>query len=426
MFWNVKYALLSLSNETRAYSPLRYKEDWRLSQNFLENSKTAINMRSLSILTIVTIAIFLQGAIAAPVESTAVKAPNVIGLDFELHVKAANGTLIKRAEYPAPLTNENYYYITYLNFGSNGQKIGVDVDTGSSDLWVPDALLSGQKAAEYGLYDPSQSTSAKDLGKQFSIGYVDGSQTSGDFYSDSVSFDGITLENFQFADATQVLSTSVSGILGIAPVAGESELASEGSYPNFPNALKNAGYISKVGYSLYLGAPGSNVGSFLFGGKDLAKIDGTVATLPHAGDPTRLSVTLNSISTLGQTYNSGNAYVLDSGTTSALFELSLYNAILQELGSTGQSDFQNNAIVNCDQTGNFDFNFEGVTIHVPKSDFVINGGWGECVTNIIENDQYSILGDLFLRRAYILYDLENLSIQLSNVKYTTDTNIVSL
>lgn len=383
-------------------------------------------MRSLSILTIVAIATFLlQGTVAAPVDGTAIKAPSVIGLDFELHVKASNGTLIKRSDYPAPLTNEGYYYITYLTFGSNGQKIGVDVDTGSSDLWVPDTSLSGS-VVQYGVYDPSQSTSAKELGQQLAIGYVDGSRTSGDFYSDTVSFDGITLHDFQFADATLVLSTSPAGILGIAPISDEAGYNSQGGYPNFPTALKNAGYINKVGYSLYLGAPGSNEGSFLFGGKDLAKIDGTVATLQHSGDASQLSVTLNSVSALGQTYNSGTPYTLDSGTTSALFELSLYDSILQELGATGLTDFRGNAFINCDQTGNLDFNFDGVTIHVPKSDFAIDAGWGQCVTNIGKDDSHTILGDLFLRRAYILYNLENLSVQMSNVKYTTDSHIVAL
>ena len=36
------------------------------------------------------------------------------------------------------LINKNVFYLTYVYAGSNKQKIGVDIDTGSSDLWFVD------------------------------------------------------------------------------------------------------------------------------------------------------------------------------------------------------------------------------------------------------------------------------------------------
>jgi candidapepsin len=369
------------------------------------------------------ISIILPYIVAAPHDGLTKRAPNVVGLDFELHLKSANGTLVKRGEYTAPLTTENGYYIAYLNFGSNNQRIGVDVDTGSSDLWVPDFSLSGQPVTQYGLYNPFQSSTSRNLWEVFYISYVDQSQTTGFYFTDVISFDGVVLESFQFANTYQ--ASNDVGILGIAPVSGESTSFAESNYPNFPLALKNAGLIDKVGYSLYLGEIGTSEGNFLFGGKDLAKIDGDQVTLQHSGDLSALSVDLDSISLLGQTYTSGSPYVLDSGTTTALFEPTLFNAILAALGATGGHDQYNNAVVSCEQSGDIVFNFSGISISVPKSEFVVKEGL-QCATNIGSDTEYHILGDLFLRHAYLVYDLEDSSVQISNVKYTSDTDIVQL
>ena len=377
-------------------------------------------MHFLFLIAIVTL---VSCAPAAFIDGLTTSTLNVVGLDFKIHVKAANESLVKRGEYPTPLKNVAYYYITYMKLGSNNQTIGVNIDTGSSDLWVPDVSLSGKRVAQWSTYNPSQSTTSHDLGKQINISYVDHTHTSGNFYTDSVSFDGIVLHNFQFADATSAIGGS--GILGIGPISNEA--MNQSLYPNFPVALKNAGYIDKVGYSLYLGDVGSNEGSFLFGGKDLAKIDGDAVNLKHTGNMAELSVTLESIAVDGLDHPSGSPYTLDSGTTSAYFEPSLYATVLKTLGFTGKHDPYGNAIVNCSQEGDIEFKFDGITIPVPKSEFVISEGTGaECVTTIRSDPKYHILGNLFLRRVYLLYDLEDLSVQMSKVKYTTATNIVPL
>ena len=66
----------------------------------------------------------------------------------------------------------------------------VDFDTGSSDLFVPstncNSTCSGHK-----LYDPSASSTSRDLGKTFSLAYGDGSTVSGEQYNDTVTIAGL-------------------------------------------------------------------------------------------------------------------------------------------------------------------------------------------------------------------------------------------
>ena len=65
-------------------------------------------------------------------------------ISFEKIQGSANSLVVtKRGIYPNDLLNERIYYITYLDIGSNKQSIGVDIDTGSSDLWVPDVNAGG-------------------------------------------------------------------------------------------------------------------------------------------------------------------------------------------------------------------------------------------------------------------------------------------
>ncbi|KAL7665419.1 candidapepsin [[Candida] zeylanoides] len=374
-----------------------------------------------SLLTIASLC--LGGALAAPTDGLTKRAPGVIGLEFDVHISENFTVLERRGDYDAQLQNKGTYYITYLNFGSNKQSIGVDVDTGSSDLWVPDASLSGQAVAKYGTYNPSSSTTSKNTGKVFAITYADYSSTSGKFYTDSVGFDGITLKDFQFADTTT--AAIANGILGIGPLGSEAEQSNQGTYPNFPIALKNAGYINKAAYSLYLNTASASTGSVLFGGKDLAKIDGGLVTLQHSGSIAQLSVTLNSISGLKSRIPVNAPYVLDSGTTINYFDTATFNALKQQLGFTGSYYDRTRPYVSCTQTGSFNFEFNGITISVPLSEIVLNAGSGRCVANI-GNIGNNILGDLFLRHAYLVYNLEDESVQIGKVKYTTDTNIVAL
>lgn len=381
-------------------------------------------MPSLLTVILYTIALLLLQVVdAAPSQRLSRRAQGVVGLDFEVHVSTNVTYLHRRGEYLSQLNNEQTHYVTYLALGSNKQSIGVDIDTGSSDLWVPDSSLAGQPVAIYGTYNPHTSTTSKSTGETFNITYADKIMTLGSFYNDSVSFDGITLNDYHFADATH--SPENNGILGVGVIGDEAEKKTQGTYSNFPVALKNAGFINKAAYSLYLNNKTAATGSILFGGKDLAKIDGDLVTLQHSGNPNFLSVNLKSLSSYGGNILVNAPYILDSGTTVNYFENSTYTTLLNQLGYTGKHFFDGRPYVNCAPTGDLDFEFDGITIGVPLSEFLLSDGSDLCVANIFKNG-FNVLGDLFLRHAYIVYDLEDSSIEIGKVRYTTESNIVAL
>ena len=53
-------------------------------------------------------------------------------------------SMSKRQTVPVKLINEQVSYASDITVGSNKQKLTVVIDTGSSDLWVPDSQVSCQ------------------------------------------------------------------------------------------------------------------------------------------------------------------------------------------------------------------------------------------------------------------------------------------
>jgi cathepsin D len=68
----------------------------------------------------------------------------------------------------------------------------VDFDTGSSDLFVPSTSCDSS-CSGHTLYNPTDSSSSRNLGQPFSLAYGDGSTVSGDEYSDDVTIAGLVV-----------------------------------------------------------------------------------------------------------------------------------------------------------------------------------------------------------------------------------------
>ncbi|KAG6334244.1 hypothetical protein ID866_4850, partial [Astraeus odoratus] len=115
----------------------------------------------------------------------------------------------------------SYFAIAYtlpVQVGTAQQNFSLQVDTGSSDLWVASKACSSSSCSSTGgrLYDPSSSTPT---GQTFDIEYVQGS-VDGPIVWDTVQIGGYIISNQALAAATSVnnepLSYDFDGILGLA------------------------------------------------------------------------------------------------------------------------------------------------------------------------------------------------------------------
>lgn len=145
-----------------------------------------------------------------------------------------------------------------MTVGTPGQPFSVQLDTGSSDIWIPsvesDACQQDLQACQaLGQYDSSSSSSYIDVAKgQFQIQYQDNSAVTGDYINETLAIGNTVIKDMTMGLALQ--ATRPFGIMGIGYDADESIAATSPTdvYPNIVAQLKDQGFISTLAYSLWL------------------------------------------------------------------------------------------------------------------------------------------------------------------------------
>lgn len=168
---------------------------------------------------------YLKYNVAVPVDvSSAVSRvreevmAELAGINLLPKYKRDNGT------GTAVTTPEEYdvEYLTPVEIGNPAQTLMLDIDTGSSDLWVYSSETPSDDVSGQTVYDPDESTTSVKLsGQSWSISYGDGSSSKGDVYYDNVTVGGLSVYPMAVEAATEVSSeftsdTSIDGLLGLA------------------------------------------------------------------------------------------------------------------------------------------------------------------------------------------------------------------
>lgn len=297
----------------------------------------------------------------------------------------------------------------------------------------------------YGTFDDLGSSSFQSNDTVFSIQYADYTYAYGEFGVDDVTIGGIQVSNLSFAVASE--ANSSMGVLGIGLNTTESTSGNylfgsgDGLYENLPAKMVSQGLIAKNAYSLYLDSVNASSGTVLFGGVDHAKYTGTLQTVKvinqYSGfgvvSPLQLDVTLS-----GVTFNSSrdstsvleDAYpaLLDSGTTSIFAPVDFVDSLAAVFSTSNFSSDLGVYLLDCSDYSDedyFTFDFTGAKIKVPASEFVIEvptdlAPEGTCALGVFDGGDAFVLGDSFLRSAYVVYDLESLEISLAQANTGTD------
>jgi hypothetical protein len=223
------------------------------------------------------------------------------------------------------------------------------------------------------------------------------------------------IKNLQFGVA--LTANTTPGIMGIGFPTTE---AISPPYPNLIDQMFSQGLVESRTYSLYLNDLEASTGTIIFGGVDLQKFRGTLQTFPINADMGVQNFFYISLTELSLTPPGGCATpvgpstsypingLLDSGTTDLILPTDIANAIAANMGAS-LDEFGNYNLPNCDlefAPGSLNFDFSGVKINVPYSEFIQDDGDGNCFLGLGTNDAgCALLGDTFLRSTYVVYDL---------------------
>ncbi|GAV54356.1 hypothetical protein ZYGR_0AL00880 [Zygosaccharomyces rouxii] len=348
------------------------------------------------------------------------------------------------------ISNQNVYYSASIYLGTPGQELSVLLDTGSSDLWVPQSggfhcPDESDCQSDSGNFDPSSSSSFKknDTVDGFSIQYGDNSYAAGYWATDDLRVGDITVKDMTIAVADDTNSSdAVFGISyrGLESSIFSNDLQDPHEYENFPYLLKDQGIVKRNAYSLYLNAPGASDGSVLFGGVDHNKYSGNLYTVPvleNEGGPDpwqRFVVAVRGVGVKGnqeQTTLTTTPFVglLDSGTTAVYLPEPVADMIAKAYGGSFDDDPEVLAyIIQC--PGNDEklvFNFGGFNIETSLANYITERHGDQCLLNIVPSDgEMAILGDYFLRDAYVVYDMDNNEISLAQANFDSNEDIEAI
>lgn len=333
---------------------------------------------------------------------------------IKVAIKHRQSPNLAKRELEMPLNKDSVAYYADIELGSPEQKVTVSLDTGSSDLWV----YSSQ--TQDGGYSESSSSSNKNLSEPFSISYAIGS-AKGYYVTDTVTFDNAHIDDFQFAVVdSRTSGTSADGILGLGLAKNE---ATDKTYDNFPKRLVDQGVIKKNMYSLYLDDIESSSGSILFGAIDKAKYKGELGSIPLTSDTQfRVDFSVNGTKTSG---------VLDCGSTLMYLPDDAVSSMADKLGAQWDDD-RGAYFLSNRPSDSLVFDFDGTHINVPAQEYILDsqsvfpGASLPYALGVLPTSQSSgmvILGDTFLRSAYVVFDLDDSKVSIAQASYDSNTDI---
>lgn len=334
------------------------------------------------------------------------------------------------------IPKESNFYSINLSIGSPFQQVTLLLDTGSSDMVVVSSENSycstsmANNCHTFGTFDKYSSTSLQDLNDQFTLKYGDGTFSRGDWVHDNINLNGIDIA-LTFGLAT---NTDSIGVLGIGLQGLE---VSSTSYNNFPLQLKKNGIISKNSYSIFL-EKDKQQGDILFGAIDTSKIDNNnFFTFPMVNrytsrgyaNPIRSEITMQGIGivtadgeqiTISQTKLPA---LLDSGSTISYMPTKIIEALIDNLSNHGITitNHGENYGIDCQHGSDFNtkivIDFGGLHIDITLSQLVLESSIaGQCLFGITGQDTDTvILGDTFFTSAYVVFDLDDYEISLSQL-----------
>ncbi|XP_053248770.1 chymosin-like [Podarcis raffonei] len=321
-------------------------------------------------------------------------------------------TFSKRGRFKKPLKNfQDLTYYGTIYIGTPPQPFKVLFDTGSSSLWVPSIYCKDKACKTHHRFDPRKSSTFQGTEQPFSIKYGKGSME-GIFGLDTVKISNLTISDMEFGLSTresEYFTKSIyDGILGLGP----------GRRSSFIDNLMKKGLLEKDEFSVYLS--GKTDGSMvIFGGIDQSYFTGRINWIPVKYQ-WRIAVDSILVNSKKIACRDGCQALLDTGTSLLLGPKSEINQIQQAVGKVRLTfaDFLHTHSFNCRnlrKMPNVVFVINGIQYPLTPQAYTHKDN-GHCKSGFSSGSKdydHLILGDMFLREYYSIFDRGNNQVGLA-------------
>ncbi|RKP25464.1 endopeptidase [Syncephalis pseudoplumigaleata] len=329
---------------------------------------------------------------------------NILGRDEHGNIK-----------HGVPISNfMNAQYFGEISIGTPPQKFKVVFDTGSSNLWVPSTHCTSLACFFHSRFDSNKSSTFKSNGTEFAIRYGTGS-LEGIISNDVVTIGDIKVDHADFGESVKEPGLTFAfgrfdGILGL----GYDTISVKGVVPPFYHMVDRK-LVDEPVFSFWLNdvKAGGEGGELVFGGTNPAHYTGDIHYAPVIRKG-YWEVKLEQVKFGGEDLGLDTmGAAIDTGSSLIVLPSTLAELINKEIGA--KKNFSGQYTLDCatvPSLPDLSLTFGGKDFVLEGKDYVLEVQ-GQCVSGFMGMDIPApmgplwIVGDVFLRKYYTVYDLGN-------------------
>uniref|UniRef100_A0A4W4GWJ3 Peptidase A1 domain-containing protein n=1 Tax=Electrophorus electricus TaxID=8005 RepID=A0A4W4GWJ3_ELEEL len=302
-------------------------------------------------------------------------------------------------------------YFGKIGIGTPPQYFYVHFDTGSTTLWVNSVYCNSDACSHHPLFNPKYSSTYHSNGQPFSIQYGTGSVT-GIIGYDTITMGELTITNqkiglSQSEPGDHFAGALHDGLMGLAFMPNQGTIV---------DTMIQESLIEEPVFAFYLSRKSESGSEVMFGGTDPSYYQGQINWVPVQQNSHWQLVfegfEVNHQST-GWCEN-GCTAITDTGTSLLECPPQYVDSLHQMLGA--QQDQHGNYVFDCSEVSSLPpltFIMNGAHLHLPASAYEEDSN-GNCRSGIKHSHEeyrnglpYWILGDVFLRQFYSVFDQGN-------------------
>lgn len=288
----------------------------------------------------------------------------------------------------------------------------VILDTGSSNLWVPSAKCKSPSCSNHHKYNSAASSTHKANGTKFSIRYGSG-PVEGFYSQDVLRIGDLTVRDQIFAESLQATGRifeigKFDGIFGLA----YDTIAVNHTTPPFYNMIKQ-GLLDAPIFSFRIGPSEKDPGEAVFGGIDASAYTGKITYAP-VRRKAYWEVELEKVTLADTTVTLTNAgAAIDTGTSLIVMPVDNASMFNSKIGAT--RSLSGLYVVPCSKVPSLPvltFYLDNKPYPMRGSDYIlVDQASGTCISSFtgsninLPTGLLWILGDVFLRKYFTVYDL---------------------